>query len=849
MRDGGDYGADDDDVCSRLWFLQAFLLADRFGKMADSKMASKMTADEAHSLAVAGMAWRVKYRQTDESGKVIRVMVYIGSLGVHKKNRGGVYPAGKRCRSLCIEVVGEVGFLKENVEHAVVAVEEVPTDVASSRGEKFVSASQYNIKQCKQDEFLKGCFNEPHNNVRYSLLSHNHMMLVLRAFLTQARWKIPTNVEKNLVTCDANGRLSLSAVAEHANGIQLAQMVKEGLEIEVLSHRMDIEEPTAASTISQALNLANEMGLRTSELTAVSVLKGEMIAQMGKDLSQDVAYTSVLERVRRELKLAASEPDLPDVFDFLRSLGVGKNTYVDKLLQFGAAFVDSKKRQLRFSAFAVVNKVNHDYPLSRVAIIKRAYRKKPSNTFCPNPETKWAEIDKTFLEKFEQLLFYFHETRLAAVQKLPTEDQEKFLAAVDCSAADDFFVKATRTGRWKSDLKTIEETLLQSTLTFFEQLEKAEAADREREELRESYRDDDGAAPSAEVGDSAAVADEDDKAKWIDFSRVQAPPAPAPEENSAASSSNVLISAANIPQFNERTGMRITPETEDFPAPTSNTPTDRYVVLPWRQWKRENTLGSLEADKATAVAVLQGLHEDFDVSSFPIEMYVHNKHAKVFATKRLQAGEICLPPCVPKQSRVVEESEHPSAVEIRVLSLRSAESAVNSIVGPILRTRKSKLTPELKLPTAVDSAAVAGSVNENLSEDGKWILDHGTPDALNPFWAVRRLTRAALDKERSNTKANQWLPRFTCQLSDVELADVSIYSSLQMENRTRTMIVPFMTSAEDIEEGEELILEVNASAKKSIKRTWRDAATDEEKARKLKAKTAENKKQQSAALD
>ena len=199
MRDGGDYGADDDDVCSRLWFLQAFLLADRFGKMADSKMASKMTADEAHSLAVVGMAWRVKYRQTDADGKVIRAFVNIGTLGVHKKNRGGVYPAGKRCRSLCIEVVGEVGFLKENVEHAVVAVEEVPTDVASSRGEKFVSASQYNIKQCKQDELLMGCFAVPHNDVRCLMLSHNHIMLVLRAFLTKARWKIQGMRKKTCV--------------------------------------------------------------------------------------------------------------------------------------------------------------------------------------------------------------------------------------------------------------------------------------------------------------------------------------------------------------------------------------------------------------------------------------------------------------------------------------------------------------------------------------------------------------------------------------------------------------------------------------------------------------------------
>ena len=93
---------------------------------------------------------------------------------------------------------------------------------------------------------------------------------------------------------------SLSAVAEHVNGIQSAEMVKEGLEIELLSHKMDIEEPTAASTISQALML-HKKWLRTSELTEVSVLKGEMLAQIGKDLSQDVVYKNVLDKVRREL--------------------------------------------------------------------------------------------------------------------------------------------------------------------------------------------------------------------------------------------------------------------------------------------------------------------------------------------------------------------------------------------------------------------------------------------------------------------------------------------------------------------------------------------------------------------
>ena len=182
MRGGGDDGPDDDDVCSRLLCLKAFLLAGNFEKMADSKMARKMSPDEDHSLAVSGMAWRVKYRQTDENGKVMKIVLDIGSLGVHQQNRGSLYPAGRRCKNLCIDVL-EVGFVKENVDHQLVAVEEIPREVARSRGPNFESGSQYNIRQCQKDEFLKSCFEVPYNDVRGLMLSHNRMMLVLRACL------------------------------------------------------------------------------------------------------------------------------------------------------------------------------------------------------------------------------------------------------------------------------------------------------------------------------------------------------------------------------------------------------------------------------------------------------------------------------------------------------------------------------------------------------------------------------------------------------------------------------------------------------------------------------------------
>ena len=127
---------------------------------------------------------------------------------------------------------------------------------------------------------------------------------------------------------------------------------------------------------------------------------------MGPKLSQQVVYRTVIERVRRELMLAADDPDLPDVYDFLRSIGVGCNTYIDGLLDFGATFVDSKKRQLRFSAFAVTNQIDDDLPLTKIGVLKRAYRKKPSHGYCPNPESDWTRIDTVKMARLEDILFF-----------------------------------------------------------------------------------------------------------------------------------------------------------------------------------------------------------------------------------------------------------------------------------------------------------------------------------------------------------------------------------------------------------------------------------------------------------
>ena len=102
-------------------------------------MADSQHADVDNSaLIMAAMAFLVEYR------RVRKINVRIGSMGVHKKNRGGVYPAGIRCKSLCVEVL-EAGFVKEEVSHVCIAVKEA---VIRSGGDGTESASTLGDRSC-----------------------------------------------------------------------------------------------------------------------------------------------------------------------------------------------------------------------------------------------------------------------------------------------------------------------------------------------------------------------------------------------------------------------------------------------------------------------------------------------------------------------------------------------------------------------------------------------------------------------------------------------------------------------------------------------------------------------------
>ena len=150
-----------------------------------------------------------------------------------------------------------------------------------------------------------------------------------------------------------------------------------------------MEEPGACSLISQALNKSTTLGLRTWEITALAAVAGA-VSMLQAEQEIALSLEAVKERVRDELDIWVLGPELIDLFEFVVTMGGQTAGFVAELLEFAATVVDSKQRQLRLSAFAMVNKMLAQTPRSKIAVLMRAYRKPPNRTWCPCPESFWA---------------------------------------------------------------------------------------------------------------------------------------------------------------------------------------------------------------------------------------------------------------------------------------------------------------------------------------------------------------------------------------------------------------------------------------------------------------------------
>jgi hypothetical protein len=178
------------------------------------------------------------------------------------------------------------------------------------------------------------------------------------------------------VAVDSQQRLDLDAAVAVDNLAELHKTCKEGLLMEVLSWKHSVEEPGAACLISHALNTGNQMALRTTELTALSVLSGECALQRRSRGGNSIVFEEVNAAVRSQLDCLVDEAEFQAIFEFVVNLGAQDNPFIPDLIDFEYRFVDQKQRQLCLQAFAEANKINMHFPRVKIAVLKRAYRKK-----------------------------------------------------------------------------------------------------------------------------------------------------------------------------------------------------------------------------------------------------------------------------------------------------------------------------------------------------------------------------------------------------------------------------------------------------------------------------------------
>ena len=396
--------------------------------MAQSNDGAKQSIDM--GVMRQAMALKVKYRVQQADGSN-RANVSWDLCGAHPDNRGASYPAGARVKSLAASIIS-MGCSAEEADHMGVVVQEAP----QSR-----RLDEYNRKQTKGDADLENCF-PCCLQIQFGFLNHTHFGLIMKAFRGKAPWdappvKLPDGSE--LPFCDPQGRLSFDLLRDNENGKDFCYLNDKGALVEILAYQMETEEPTAAKLISRAMNMKQEVALQQTELQAWEALSGAIALQASKNLNARVSFQTVLAAVAADLDMLADDPDLIEMFDLIVSLGGKGSVYLQEIQDWGARFVDQKKRRMRLAGFKMINGMHDECPRAKVAVFKYTYKGDPINGFVRSPDEWWTRVKVESMAKFEACLHYFHVTCRESIDQLDSGyARALYLAGVDCSMAAAF---------------------------------------------------------------------------------------------------------------------------------------------------------------------------------------------------------------------------------------------------------------------------------------------------------------------------------------------------------------------------------------------------------------------------
>ena len=367
-------------------------------------------------------AYRLKYA-------VRRCRLHASLVAPHPKNRDGIGVNGSRCDDLLVDFQ-RVGFDSTEADHDAICIEEVPgrNDILT-----------FNMKMCKNDDFLADVVEK---SLPYGSIAHSHVNQVLRNSIGGARSSL-----KRLIGGD--GRIHMELVK---NAMPLFyKACASGLLWEILSYVMLQEAPEAADIIQAACNIKGGLAMMEHEMQAISRLSKICSTEMS--VANRVAKDVVRERIRRTMPDLATSAEFYGVIAFVVDLGADEGEWIADLCRFHGAFVNAKKRRLRWSAFTAVVDLGDIYPYCKVALIKYAYGISAAERLDANPSDPFIDVLRSAdvrklvksmkepeghtegcVPEAEVILRFFHQS-MSKFAKIEDAKSIAFLAALDIGMA------------------------------------------------------------------------------------------------------------------------------------------------------------------------------------------------------------------------------------------------------------------------------------------------------------------------------------------------------------------------------------------------------------------------------
>ena len=719
------------------------------------------------------------------------------SVVPHPVNRGGEPVRSSRTMQLNGTVV-KAGYDSVEANCSAVAVEEKPA-VAGGNGTSF------------QDDFQKKTITDPDMLPRGSgivaiagSLSHSHLNCAMRNILGGKRGCECDDPTK----CGGCGSSSILEKTGNYSVDKLetydstwAKECYSGLEWEVLSWKMDVEEPEAALVISIALNKKNEAAMKTGHLEIMSTL----VRLCTPDARGDVPFEPVRDKLVELYGSAVDHPDFLDAFKMVMDVGGASSVHLKDLKEFTSTFVNERNRKMRFDGYAVVAQYPVEFPRLKIASIKWAWKQ-------PTCKGNWCQVPPNIMYRFAdskqgmRSVLTDVEAALLVLSKFVSTVVEEPKEKTKWSASVDISIMAKIFGVPKTiaDGKTVDqqETALRQSVAEFIAMKVLEIRGR-------------GEDFSALPGDTALM-------KMVhDLLRN-------PSEVTQCAPS-VVTKQPLVPKVIEMDddGKPITQhETVSLKAPTPLVET-----IPWRTWAEKKTIPN-EAEKAKMFVMLCVgwmhdhatciAHQDTG-HSMPIVLVRKGKAIEAKATRTLEIGELVVPLFFSKQSSMHCKSDggtvHPNAARLEVswtVTVSDAELEAGMEEKTWIARIPVYVQPELKLP--------------DKTKDGlAWKVDA----AVHPYWFIQR--NDGNDVEANADVVYQDVTHvFACSFRPLSSDAVKLSPAAE----TYVVSVPCIVNTKKIAMGQEVILKGQPKSTKKPQNKTRpaqdafDQITQREKKRK-----------------